>query len=527
MKNKGFLALLRAQFLGFWGINKFLNKKGRKKSSAFTAVGFAAIGILLEAVIVLYVYIYASLFGELGVGKQFIYFVTFILNVLVLFFAVSSTLGSLFGFKDYEMVMSLPIKTWQIIVAKLLYIYLSNFLLCIAVVIPSLIIILLYEVLGAGLIISTLLTSVFLPLLPISIAVFLGTVIAYFSSKFKHKNLVQLFAFILFFLICYAIGFVSGLMEEDTESLNIFGNMAVIKFFDYVLNNWLFLCLYIVGSLAIFSLPCLFLAKNFKKINSALLTHKTKSVRVKIEGKTRNKFSALFSRERKRLFACPAYALNCLIGPIMSIIVSITFIVLVNELNQVGGLFEMNVILAFILLAVLGLLLTIAPTTSSSISLDAKNLWELKSLPVTTNQILFSKLLLNTLVNVPLSFVISVVFAIILKLNFGFALLFVLCSMLIPFFGGVVGLFLNVLVPYLTWENETAAVKRGASSFLVMLVDMATIALVGVAVYLLLQVNIVNEVILLLAVTLIFAVLTLVFLYLLVTVGVKRFNKIA
>ena len=152
MKSKGFWALLRAQFLGFWGINKLLNKK---KSVIAPAVGSILVLLLLEALIVLYVWIYGSMFGTMGAGDYFIPFVFIILNLLVLFFSITSTLGSLFGFKDYEMVMSLPIKTWQIIIAKLLYIYLSNLLLSFAILVPSIIIVSQYVTFGFTFIFNT------------------------------------------------------------------------------------------------------------------------------------------------------------------------------------------------------------------------------------------------------------------------------------------------------------------------------------------------------------------------------------
>lgn len=522
MKRNSLFPLLKAQFLGFFGINKMLHSKKRHKNARLA--GSAALVVfffaLFEAIFCFYIWAFATLFGEVGLTEYLIPIVFVITNMLILIFATISASGALFGFKDYEMVMSLPVKTWQVVLAKLLYIYITNLGFSLMIFVPALIFVSPYMAVTAGYCISTLIMAVFLPFLPMTFAVFLGTLFSFITSRMRHKNIIQIVLFLVFFLVMF---FLPQILPdpETTESISLgaFGNFASLLtvFFGSVP----YAAVYVVCTLVLFALPCLFLGKNFKKINTLLLTHKSRGNFKMAEVKPRGRFSALVVKEIKRLFSCPVYALNALISPFM--VLAITVYAAISLGGMVSELSDYNTQSAFFVLAFLALISTVSPTTNCSISLEGKNLWILKSSPIPADMILYAKLTLNAIVNVPFCCITVIVAAVMLKLPVLFAVLLLISVALAAFAGGVTGLIVNLMFPVLNWENETVAVKRGSSTLFTMLINLAILIVIGVIAYFLLKIS---SYLALGAVFLLLAIAVIAGLYLLSGFGVKKFERL-
>ena len=87
------------------------------------------------------------------------------------------------------------------------------------------------------------------------------------------------------------------------------------------------------------------------------------------------------------------------------------------------------------------------------------------------------------------------------------------------------GLYYNLLLPKMDWENEEAVVKRGASALLSMLTGMALIG-ISAGAYFLFFIDYLTVDIYLLSVAGVFLLLAVGLYFLLMTNGVKRFEKI-
>ena len=108
----------------------------------------------------------------------------------------------------------------------------------------------------------------------------------------------------------------------------------------------------------------------------------------------------------------------------------------------------------------------IMPITCSSISLEGKEWWIIKSLPVKTKDLLDSKLLLNLSIILPFWLVSEVLFIIALKPGVMELLWLVVIPVIMVVFSGVFGLTINLKMPVFNWENEVAVVKQSVSAFI-------------------------------------------------------------
>lgn len=477
MKNK-LGVLLKMQFMGSFGINKLLHSKRKDKALSLGGgiAGVALLFLLIEGLIFFYAWIFAAAFAEIQYeqkGALYMSFIFLLSNILLFFFSVANVNGKIFGFRDYEMTVSLPVKTWHIALSKILFLYLSNLGAVVALTVPFWLFGAAYLGFSAETHLSTLLLMFFTPLLPTTVAVFLGTLLALCTARMKHKNIIQTVLFVAIFLggvhcaVRLSGGRSLGGRRQHGVGLGVCRG-ALRQAVDRPRSiRW--------ASAALFALPCLFIGKNFTKINTLVLSHRTRSKYKFREQKTAGKLKAVFVKELKRLFNSPVYAMNTLCGPILMLVMPVRRAFRYGRLRSCGSAREFGGIRHARPALVLGLLSFfsgITPTTYCSISLEGKNLWILRSAPLSASTVLNAKLLVHALVETLPSFVITVAFGAVLGLNAFYIVGAVVFGTAMSFTFGIVGLLINLCFPMLEWENETIPVKRSKSCIFTMLADL-------------------------------------------------------
>ena len=105
-------------------------------------------------------------------------------------------------------------------------------------------------------------------------------------------------------------------------------------------------------------------------------------------------------------------------------------------------------------------------TTATSISMEGKNWWILKSLPLTTKNILDGKILMNLLLLLPFYLLSELFLIVALKPGAGELLWLLLIPAVIILFSCVYGIAVNLRFPVLVWESEVRIVKQSASAML-------------------------------------------------------------
>ena len=113
---------------------------------------------------------------------------------------------------------------------------------------------------------------------------------------------------------------------------------------------------------------------------------------------------------------------------------------------------------------VIGYFLSTMVFSASSVSLEGKNIWIVRSAPVSSAEILMAKRRLHLLIAVPAAASASVI-----GVNAVFTALFAAAFALVT---ADIGLVENLRHPSLTWINEMQPVKQGAAVILTMLILM-------------------------------------------------------
>ena len=176
---------------------------------------------------------------------------------------------------------------------------------------------------------------------------------------------------------------------------------------------------------------------------------------------------SLYKREMKRYFASSVYVMNTIIGPVMAVVLSVAVFMADWEMIEmmtgiVMGAVDIQSGIPFLIAGIFCMM----PTTASAISMEGKEWWIIKNLPVKTKDVINSKLLLNLVLDLPFYLVSEILLIIAIKPGILELLWLVLIPVILITFGCVTGLAVNLKLPVFDWENEAYGVKQSASAFL-------------------------------------------------------------
>ncbi len=90
----------------------------------------------------------------------------------------------------YEILCSLPVSQTAIVISRFLSMYVGNVLLAFAVMIPGMAVYAYFMQPGFSFYLLAIIGTLFIPLLPMTIATLFGALITAISSRMKHKSLV-------------------------------------------------------------------------------------------------------------------------------------------------------------------------------------------------------------------------------------------------------------------------------------------------------------------------------------------------
>ena len=468
-----------------------LNKLKRKKEGFRLEYIIALVFLFVFAFATFYMYIFVNMFNEIG-EPQFIYLFAIVISAVITFFStITKANVYIFKTKDYELLMSLPIKPSVIVATKIISLYILNlvfvFMICAAVDVAY------FIVCGFDILILliSLLVIIILPLFPIVVSSFIAFFLGFIPLNQKVKNILSTILYILLMLIFFVFYF-NTMQLTDEQFAGGISSMYQKLGNVYFLGDWAYkaiieldmikLLLYIVVSISSFGLFVLIVGKYFKTFNGLLSSQATKSnydiKKDNFKGPS-SEVSTLLKKELKMYLGFPAYILNTIVGPILSIIAVVMFALQYDNLkitieyifNELNITIDHNIFI--ILIALINVLfVSLLTTTASSVSLEGKSFWIIKSAPIKTKSIFIAKVILNLFINIPVIIVSMIVAAIIVKGNILICILASLIPIIYAIAGSFLGLFFNILKPNFNYDNPIKPVKQDLPVLFTMLVSL-------------------------------------------------------
>ncbi len=492
--------LMKVQMLTSFRINQLVHEKDKKKHGR--SIIYLIAMLLLFIMLVAYSYLIGAGLGFIGMVETVPVMAFTISSVISLFFTMLKSLATLFGFKDYDMLMCLPVSSKTVITSKFMYMYVTNEVMAIGIMAAMGIAYGMWAPMGIIQVIIWILGTITAPLIPMTIATMLGGIIAAITSRVKHKNLISV---VLSFACIYGVMMFNIKLNSSDESdaqfyanIKDLGSMLTNKMLKLYPLTALFqngirkqsllpVLLLIAVSVVWYLIFVNLTAIGFTKINTKLKAHQTKSSYSMQTLKTSSPVMALVKKELARFLSSPGYIVNCMVGALMALLFSAFCVIKGPEsviqtfAGENFGSISQSVLCAlpFFLSAFLGM----SCTSSVSLSLEGKSLWILKSMPLEPRTILQTKIMFDLALKLPITLISEILLLIAFRpTSFFVTIWFILTPVVCTLFSTMWGAFLNVKLPNYEWENEMAVIKQGASSTLSVFGGLLFFGIAGVGV---------------------------------------------
>lgn len=470
-------------------ILKYSKDKKKKRRSILALFGILYLAILFGVFVAFMAYAMAK-YGQASVVPVL---VASIISLLTLVLTLFKSNSYIYSFKQYDMLVSMPFSIKTIVSDRFLLMYIRD--------IPTVMLLSISALIGYSFAIqptfwfcfSWIVLTPFIPLLPAVIATLFGFIIANIGSRVQHKKLIQTILTFIFvipmFFLNYIINYlvrnseIQDIVNKSAESLNTVSNvLPSVNWFAKAINDQNILCfgLLVIISLAVYIAVVYLISTNYRKINSILSstgTHKKVKANDK-DYKQRSLINTICFKEFKRITGSTVCATNIGMGAIMCLLFTIVlpFVNLQSIIASAytdGAIFDIKpFFLIFPLLVYF--FVGMVPATCSSMSLEGKSYWILKSMPIDNMTIYNGKMLFNIYLNMIPGILAIISGAYSFKASLLDSIVGIVMFIVMCLFSTTFGMRCGIKHMRLDWDNEVEVVKQGSATTTYLLPNMFT-----------------------------------------------------
>lgn len=475
--------LLKLQAMQWFGINKVLHAGDKKEKRKL--IGIFALILVVAVLCVFSVVVYSTMIAYVlqPIGKlEWLPGIMMAASGIVIsIFSIMKANGFLFGFQDYDLLMSMPVKTSVVVASRLLQMYGMNIGLTALFMIPSSAVYCVFAAPSPWFYIWMIPGILVIPLVPMVAASLVGLAVIIATLHLRHKNIVS-----LLIMIVLLLGLMAGSISLDTavEDMGAVLTTAMENimrvypmtrlFIDGICAGDIGSLLLLIGlSLVIVGLFCWGLGHWYRQINGRLSAGGTKT-RYSLQSlKQGTPFSALCGREWRRYISSPLYVMNTSVGYIllMAGAVALLFVDVKTAMESVG-IFGVEDVLPRMIPFVMMLFVGMYTMTGCCISLEGNQLWLVKCLPVTSKAILQAKLMTSMCIQAPLILAAGILLVFVFPFSIWNLFWNIFLPLLFAFNVSVTGLIMNLTFPNFSWTSEVTVIKQSPAVMLTMLVNV-------------------------------------------------------
>lgn len=466
------LSIFKVGLYNVFNINKF------KKHSLIKKIGIILL-ILYVSISLMFSMGFSSLllFEKLKEANMMFLFLPMFLSfssILVFMSTIRTSKANLYDSKDKDLLLSFPLKTKEIVIAKILDMYIISLILSFIVTIPTFVVYI-YNIEPSLLfIVISFISLFFIPIVPMIIGGLFGYIIARTTPKSNKKNIIEI---LLSFILIFGIILIQFNMNNILNKLISNGDIInkIIKYVSYpsyLLNdalmngNALSFIYFVLINVCLLYIFVSIINKTYLKLISKSSEFNVSNKKEKQELKSHSLMKTLIMKESNKFISSPIYITNSIFGIVILFVVSCaTFFIDKNEIiNSIGLSTNISIIHIIIFLYIFSIGTT--NITASSISIEGSKFWILKSLPIKEKEIIYSKILFSIILVAPVVVLSSIMLYISLGLSIIELLLLIIFSILYALVIAKFGMLINLKFPKMDAINEQVVVKQSMSSFI-------------------------------------------------------------
>ncbi len=451
-----------------------MRQNGKKRTSGALVVGLLIFCLFGLEIVFVALWSGMSVFCTMGLTWFYFSMAGVMALAFSVFGSVFMTQTQLYDAKDNELLLSMPIRPMHILLCRMAVLLLMTGAFCLAVLLPAYI---LYAVLfgaTAQMVIGWVVSSIALIALAQAICCALGWVLHWFLSRIKNKAVVSLVYTVLFLAVYFYVytnanNLLTQLIDSgEAIAAAVQGAAWPLYAIGMGMSGSLLHTLFtaVLGG-GVFALVCWVLAASFAKTVSAPRRSVGRRKLGRNDTRAKSPVQAICRKELRKFLTSAVYLTNFGIGLVMIVALPVAAMIfrgqLLSLLETFGGLRDF---VPGIVTLVGAFCISSACISAPSVSLEGKNLWVIRSLPVSGRTVLRGKLRMHCLLLVPLSAVCMLALGLIVDCGVIDALLTAAISAVFGWFVGVAGLVCNLMAPRFDWINEAGPCKQSAAVFL-------------------------------------------------------------
>ena len=464
-------------------------KDKRERRNAI--MGVVAIGIIAVTYGSMSATNAATIFLMWGVNEIPFLLMCTMASAFALVMAFSQGGATLSAFADFDTLMGMPVRTSTVVLARFLALYLVEAVYTLPFLLPCGVVYAIFAHPAIWQYPAYLLMVLLVPVLPLIVGSAFDILVSVLFAESKHKKAITSTiktVFLLAFIVCaYLLPQLTGRMFADETGALMNGVADTLArvyppalwFGRSAIGSVPMFLLFSLGSLALCALYIRVLNRTFLWVHDRMIAgYHDKNFR--LSGQRQSSVQkAMLRLELKRFFDSTAWVLNTIIGAILVLAAGIAGLIFSGRLLTLLDTIGMRSRAAGALIGVMVFCATASPTTASAISMEGKEIWISKQLPIPAKTWLNAKLSVNLLlVGPPLlaaSALLSIAFRSILSP------LHVAGMFLLPLgalaANTVSGLCINAKMPRLNWKTDTEVVKQSGAVALSVLICFGMVLL--------------------------------------------------
>lgn len=464
----------------------FRDRKTGKQKSKKAIIGYSFLYFFIYACFVFSIFAITMFLKQFMPDPEDVWIICSVMAFLTIFLStfinMLITRGILYDARDNELLLSLPIEDKYIILSRMLNVLINTFIYTSMLWIPAIIHCLIYCGFNLLVIVYGLVTLVLLSLLVCVLSCLFGHLIAIITKKFKIKNAITsvltlaLLAgyYVLYFNANNIMMSLLAQKEKFIDFLNTKGFLVSIigkavsgDTISLLLSIGIYLVLAIIGFVIILS--------NYRKQLISTPSFAKKEFKGNYS-KQNSIANTLISRELKLFFSISTYTINCGLGVVILVVGSIALLIFKDKISDLLVLVEILPIvgaaLPVVLLSII--LMTVGMDTLSvaAVSLEGKNYWLIRSLPVATYDVLNSKRTLQFRMHVIPATILAIICTFVFELQGIMQVLFIFGTVFGVLFITYFDLFLGIMGANIKWTDPTSIIKGSGSVFVAVFGDL-------------------------------------------------------
>lgn len=485
---KKFLALMKVSVKSM--LLSSTNSRGGSRKKAATGIG----AMVLIAFLGLYMSgLYSSLLMSVlaPVHMEVLVFVFMGMGALVggLLFTAFAVKGVVFGGKDNDLLLSMPVPSTMLMASRVAAIYLENLLFSFFVIGPAGAVCAFMTQSGVGrnplFWVRLLIAVLALPLLDTALSVLLGALVAFLSAKVSKgalgQNIVMAIYMVAVFYFAFNLnGMIEGLAANAAgvkESLSWAAPMLWMA--DGIMGDWGLLLAFVACCAIPFALVVFGLGKVYRQAVTAFAARSARNdYKLRAQAASGQK-KALLAKEAKRFFGTPMYFWNSGLGLIMLLAAGIAALVMRNDLREFIAMLDGALPVLPLAAAVMGFCLCTCLITAPAISLEGKYLWILREAPLGESALIWIKVGFQLLLSLPCTLIAGVCIAIAVELPLWQGAVLVVSMLAFAVGHAAFGMLMGLTFPKLDAVNDTVVIKQSLATTLGMFAPMVVLAVCG------------------------------------------------